>query len=115
MSKLQATFEKIFNLGAPDLAEEMLNDTDNASASSLRNSLKQLSGGLMLKTDILTSETQKRFQGQHRRDVSLIESIPKQYFTQIEGAVYRSITTGNGLNWCRLSRSIKTLRYAARA
>ena len=96
LANLMRKFEPIFNLAAPPLATTMVGEVSQSSAKSLQTSLKTISGGLTLKTDILTGELREILKATIAENVSLIKSIPAQYFTQIEGAVMRSITTGQG-------------------
>lgn len=94
---LRRKFTKLFAAKAKGLAEGMIGSTDKASSSALHQSLKQLSGGLSLGTRVLNDQTEEIIKASITENVSLIKSIPQQYFTAIEGAVMRSITTGNGL------------------
>lgn len=97
VNKLRKKFTKLFSEKAKTLAEKMFLDNDKASSSSLHSSLKQLSGGLSLGTRVFTPQMQEIMTATINENVSLIKSIPSEYFTDIEGAVMRSITTGNGL------------------
>ena len=97
LNQLKGKFDDLFGFHAADLASEMLNDTEEYSASSLKGSLKELSGGLSLKTDFISGDLKEAFKASITENVSLIKSIPQNYFNQIEGAVMRSITTGRGL------------------
>ena len=47
---------------------------------------------------VLTGELEEALNAAVAENVALIRSIPAQYFTQIQGAVMRSITTGRGLH-----------------
>jgi SPP1 gp7 family putative phage head morphogenesis protein len=96
LTELSKRFEDLFNFKAKGLAESMLNDASATSASSLKTSLKELSGGLTLKTDILTGELKDVLKASIQENVGLIKSIPAQYHKQAEGAVYRSITSAQG-------------------
>lgn len=97
VNQLKQNFQQLFNRKARGLAEQMLNDCDKASASAVHQSLKELSGGLSLKTKFVTQPMQTVLKAHLAENVSLIKSIPQKYFLQIEGSVMRSITTGNGL------------------
>ena len=97
MNALSDKFDQIFNLGAKPLADDMVDDVDGSSATALRLSLKQLSGGLTIKTDQLTGELSEIFKATVAENVGLIKSIASQYLDGVQGAVMRSITTGNGL------------------
>lgn len=97
MNFLTSKFDKLFKLKAKSLSEEMLKSTFKVSETSLHSSLKQLSGGLSLKTGIVTAGTEDVATAIIAENVSLIKSIPQQYLKNVTGAVMRSITTANGL------------------
>lgn len=97
VNQLKKKFQQLFNRKAKGLAEQMIRENDRASASAVHASLKQLSGGLSLKTKFITQPMETVMKAHVAENVSLIKSIPQQYFVQIEGSVMRSITTGNGL------------------
>ena len=97
MKILMRKFQGIFDLAAPPLAATVTAEASKSSASALQTSLQKLSGGLTLKTDILTGELKDILTATVAENVSLIKSISSEYLTQVEGAVMRSITTGNGL------------------
>lgn len=96
MKELAKKFDDLFGFKARGLSEEMLAGSAAASAWGLKSSLKELSGGLMLKTDILTGELKDVVRASVEENVSLIKSIPEQYHRQVEGAVMRSITSQQG-------------------
>jgi len=97
-NKLIATFNSLFNKRAKSIAEQMVNQTDKNSKSSLHNSLKELSGGLSLKTSIITPEIAEVSNAAVWENVSLIKSISSEYLSDIQGQVMRSIQQGgNGL------------------
>lgn len=97
LERLQGLIDGLFGSVSEDLARDMTLDASQTSARSLKSSLKELSGGLTLKTDFLTRDLGQVMQATIAENVSLIKSIGSQYLTQIQGAVMRSITTGNGL------------------
>lgn len=97
MNALIARFTQVFNLGAKVIAPVMVGQVDDSSAAALKASLKQLSGGLTLETDILTGELNDILSATVTENVALIRSIGSEYLTQVQAAVMRSITTGNGL------------------
>lgn len=96
-NQLTAKFQQLFDRKAKGLAESMVKDTDKASASALHGSLKELSGGLSIKTSMITGEMKDLMTLAVAENVGLIKSISSQYLQKIQGAVMRSITTGNGL------------------
>lgn len=95
--RLQGLIDGLFGEVSEGLAKGMTLDTSQNSARSLKSSLKALSGGLTLKTDFLTRDLGQVMQAIVTENVGLIKSIGSQYLTQVQGAVMRSITTGNGL------------------
>lgn len=96
-NKLADTFNDLFSKKADLLAEQMVNDSDRASSASLHESLRTLSGGLSLKTTVITGQLKESMKASVAENVQLIKSISQEYQTQMQGAVMRSITTGNGL------------------
>jgi len=97
LNALREKFEDLFAKKAKALAEAMVDGTAKASATALHSSLQQLSGGLSLKTKVMGSSLENVYKASVAENVSLIKSIPSQYLQKVEGAVMRSITTGNGL------------------
>lgn len=97
MTSLADRFNDLFAKKAKPLAENMVADADKASSKALHSSLQKLSGGMSLKTSLGSSELNEITKAAVAENVSLIKSIAQKYLTQVEGAVMRSITTGNGL------------------
>lgn len=97
MNKLTDKFTQLFATKAKPLADTMVDGAAEVSKSTLHTSLKQLSGGLSLKTGVVPEGMEDVASASVSENVSLIKSIPDQYFKDVTGAVMRSITTGNGL------------------
>lgn len=97
MNELSSKFEGLFALEAKTLAGYMMEQTIKSSESNLKSSLKELSGGLTIKTDIVPSELIDVVNASIAENVSLIKSIPQQYFKDVTGSVMRSITSGEGM------------------
>lgn len=98
MNALQNKFAIIFRDAARPLAERMVGQVGKASASSLGRSLKEMSGGVAIKTDVLKSgPVGEILKASVAENVGLIKSIAAEYLQGVQGAVMRSITTGNGL------------------
>lgn len=97
VNELNAKFKRLFNLNAKPAAEKMVDESNNASAVSLSNSLEDLSG-LIIGVDFIPKGLLPVMNASIAENVSLIKSIPEQYFKDITGSVMRSITTGNGLS-----------------
>lgn len=97
LAALARKFDNLFNMRAKPMSERMAKEAAKNSAVQLKKSLKELSGGLTLNTAILTGTMEDVFKATVEENVSLIKSIAERYHKAVTGAVYRSITTGNGL------------------
>lgn len=97
LAELANRFTDLFNKKAKPAAAAMVKDADKAGTKSLHSSLQKLSGGMSLKTSLASPGLAEITKAAVAENVSLIKSIPAQYLQQVEGAVMRSITTGNGL------------------
>lgn len=94
---LNDKFQKLFDLNAEPLADDVMDQSAKASSANLHTSLKELSGGLSLKTTTLEGPVMDVFKASVAENVSLIKSIAQKSLADMQGAVMRSITTGNGL------------------
>lgn len=97
MNALANKFNALFARKAKGLATRMVNQTEKAATSGVYSSMQQLSGGLSLKTSIVTPDMVDTFKAIVAENVGLIKSIASGYLDQVQGAVMRSIANGNGL------------------
>lgn len=97
VSALERRFAQLFDSRSQGLAEWLVSSVDRASSSSLHASLREMSGGLSMKTTVLTGPMRDSMLAATKTNVSLIKSIPQKYLREIAQTVYRSVTTGNGL------------------
>lgn len=97
LTKMREKFMGIFSARSLKLAEYLNRSVSAASASQLRESLKEVSGGLTLKTDVISGPVAEVMKAGVKEGVALIKSIPDKYFLDIEGAVMRSIQSGRGM------------------
>jgi SPP1 gp7 family putative phage head morphogenesis protein len=95
---LLSKFNKLFSSKSKDLASKMVINSSEVSKSTLHSSLGKLSGGLSIKTGIIPTGMEDVSTAIIAENVSLIKSIPQEYFKNVTGAVMRSITTGNGIH-----------------
>lgn len=95
---LTAKFDEMFSLHAKSLSESVVDEAAETSATSLRMSLKDLSGGLTLKTNIFTEELNEVLSASITENINLIKSIPAQYMQGVQGAAMRAITNGGGMS-----------------
>lgn len=98
MKKLKAKFVQLFATSASSVANRMLSGMKQSSQTNLHTSLKQLSGGLSLKTSVVPPGLNDVINASVNENVALISSIPQSYLTKVTSAVMRSLTTGSGLN-----------------
>lgn len=97
VSQLGQRFSALFAKKAKPMAEQMVGGASKAGTSALHSSLQKLSGGMSLKTSVMNSPLEEIYKAAVSENVSLIKSIASEYLQKVEGAVMRSITTGNGL------------------
>lgn len=97
VNSLQQRFNDLFAKRAKALAESMVKDAEKASASATHASMQKLSGGLSMKTSFTNPALSNIYKAAVAENVGLIKSISQQYLNDVQGAVMRSITTGNGL------------------
>lgn len=107
LSKLTNQFSKLFAQSAKPTAEKMINDADKASASATHESLKELSGGLSIKTSQISPKLNEILKASVAENVSLIKSIQSKYFEQIQGYVMRSIVNQSYSGIDKLTRDIQ--------
>lgn len=91
--KFQAFFDKL----APPAAAKFVAGVDAHSKADLHGSLSAASGGLSLKTSVITGRVRQIVAAATVENVGLIKSIPQQYFQKLQGDVMRAITSGNGV------------------
>ncbi|URG13042.1 minor head protein [Stenotrophomonas phage B2] len=77
-----------------ELTDGLVGRVDAFSKKTLGNSLRELSGGLTIKTPDMPHGLYDRLLATTRENVGLIKSIPAQYHERIEQTVMRSIQTG---------------------
>lgn len=93
---LARKFEILYQRLAPSLAKRIIANVEAASKSSLHSSLAEATGGLSLKTSVITGRVREIVTASTAENVGLIKSIPRQYFDRIQGTVMRAITSGRG-------------------
>lgn len=94
---LAAKFTPFFDKLAGPASNAFVAGVDKHSTSSLHSSLKGVTGGLSLKTSVISGKTKEILKASITENVALIRSIPRQYFPKLQAAVMRSITTGQGV------------------
>lgn len=90
-------FARLFAKIAGPTAQAMTDQTEKDSAQKLNINLKEMSGQLTLKTDVLNDGLRDVLVSTVVENVNLIKRIPQTYLDNVTGSVMRSIQTGNGL------------------
>ena len=97
------------------LAESLIKKTNRYSNWQINQRLKEMLGSnakdFVLKGSAITPEKSEIMKAILFENVSLIRSLPNEYFKQITGAVARSIENGEGVKW--LSKELRS--YGAKS
>ncbi|MEM8017416.1 phage minor head protein [Morganella morganii] len=97
LNRLKRKWDKIFNSKAAEMADKFTSQVDMNAQRSLDDSLKQLSGGITIKTPAMPEALKDKMIAATAENISLIKSIPQQFHSRIEGAALRSVSqTGSG-------------------
>ena len=94
LAALLLKFQLLFNKKSRTFAEAMLEDVRKYTSTAVHRSLRELTGE-SFNTSTLSTLGRIKAQAIVTENISLIKSIPQQYFTQITGEVMRSIITGS--------------------
>lgn len=101
LSALYTKYYDKFSERSKRLIKKLLKDTNKYSNSQINNALKQMLGDkakdFMLKGAAISPEKSEIMKALLFENVSLIKSIPDEYFKQITGVVARSIENGIGV------------------
>ncbi len=95
---LTEKFNELFARMSKPIAEQVVEEANKSSSVALKSSLKELSGGLSIKTSSISPEITDVLNASTTENVALIKSISQQYLSGVQQAVMRSITGTEGLN-----------------
>jgi SPP1 gp7 family putative phage head morphogenesis protein len=91
-------YTELFTSLSKPTAERFAAESDASSDIAVKSSIRHLSDELTLSTKTITSgPLNDILSATITENVALIKSIPAQYLGGVQGAVMRSITTGNGM------------------
>lgn len=99
LNKLRKYYEDLFKSKAKELAQSMAKKQDRSVDKALRASVASfVTEGVItaFKPYKLTGKALETFKAAVQGNINLIRSLQGQYFTDIEGAVYRAILDGQG-------------------
>lgn len=97
VNMLLGKWEPRFNRLAKKLVKRMMARTVRYSATSVNRSLRQIEPSLGISVSEISERLSDVIKAATEESVSLIKLIPQKYFQEVQGAVSRSITTGDGL------------------
>jgi uncharacterized protein with gpF-like domain len=102
MKELAARWIRKFDKASEKLAEWFTQSVENRSTTQLKKILKE--GGIAVDFQMTPAMRDIR-DATVNQNVSLIKSIPRQYFTEVEGMVQRSVQTGRDMG--QLSKDLQ--------
>lgn len=91
---LSQKWHKRFSSRAQNIANSIIGQVDRNAKSNLDMSLKELSGGLTIKTPKMPGALAEKISAATAENVSLIKSVQAQYHERIQNTVLSSIQTG---------------------
>lgn len=97
LSRLMERFTELFTKKSKELAEGMIKRAMRSTSAGVTMSLKELSGGLVIKTSI-SADLEEKLKAAVTANTKLIRNLKDEYYLRASDAVMRSITTGNGLH-----------------
>lgn len=101
LNQLQQKYGDKFSEKSKKLVQSLLKKTNRYSNLQINNALKSMLGdnakNFVLKGSAISPEKSEIMKALMFENVSLIKSIPNEYFKQITGSVARSIENGEGI------------------
>ncbi|MDC9766646.1 phage minor head protein [Proteus mirabilis] len=94
LNRLKRKWDKIFKQKSTEIADKFVSQVDIGAKRNLDDSLKQLSGGITIKTPAMPEALKDKIIASTAENVSLIKSIPLQFHQRIESVALRSISQG---------------------
>lgn len=95
-TKLLDDYTKKFNLLSSTFSSDMVSNIDKQVARDLGASLKDLSGGLTIKTDSISNVTKNIMSASVDQSTTLIRSIPQDYITEVREIIMRTFGSPSG-------------------
>lgn len=94
-NRLDTQFKRLFAQQAPKLATAMAEAADGASHKALGASLKELSGGVTIKTAKMPGTLPELIKAAVNENVNLIKTIQADYFAKVRTAISSTILGEN--------------------
>lgn len=110
LNQLYKKYSDKFSVRSKILAQSLLKKTNKYATWQFIGALKSILGdkasGFSMAGSAISPEKSEIMKALLFENVSLIKSIPNEYFKQITGAVARSIENGEGVKW--LAKELKS-------
>lgn len=98
MNALAEKWNPIFNKSAKRATDKMISQVERNSSATLGMSLKEFSEQVTISRVGLTNpDIQEIMKASTEEAANLIKTLPQEYLADVQGAVMRSITTGEGM------------------
>lgn len=97
VARLARRFQQLFDEHAETIAAHVADKAAKASDVRWRSSLKELAGGVQLKTSAVTPGVKEAVASSITENVKLIKSIPREYLAKVGAKVMESVESGEGL------------------
>jgi uncharacterized protein with gpF-like domain len=97
LNKILDKYNPLFNSWAKRITDRMISRTIKNSAITLGMSLREVSQDLSIDFSKVDNRLRNVITASTEEAANLIKLIPEKYLADVQGAVMRSITTGNGL------------------
>lgn len=97
LNAIMDKYEPLFNRWAKKATKRMMDRTVKNSGITLGMSLRQMSAAVQLDASKMSPALLEIIAASTTEAVSLIKLIPAKYLANVQGAVSRSITSGNGM------------------
>ncbi len=94
LNRLKRKWDKIFKQKSTEIADKFVSQVDIGAKRNLDDSLKQLSGGITIKTPAMPETLKDKIIASTAENVALIKSIPLQFHQRVESIALRSISQG---------------------
>ncbi|WP_193014589.1 MULTISPECIES: phage minor head protein [Gammaproteobacteria] len=94
LNRLKRKWDSIFKQKSSEIADKFVSQVDIGAKRNLDDSLKQLSGGITIKTPNMPEALKDKIIASTAENVSLIKSIPLQFHQRIESVALLSISQG---------------------
>mgnify|MGYP000124450678 CR=1 FL=1 len=103
LNELNKKYIDLYSAEAKRLSQNLITKTNRYANWQFTKALKEMLGdkakGFGLSGSAISPEKSEIMKALLFENVSLIKSIPQEYFKQITGAVARSIENGEGIRW----------------